>query len=152
MRSALVVLLWGSLVGCSSTFNRDWYQYVPSDSADGVIGRWDGSWKSYRTERQGHLRCIISRQAEGRYVARYQATVRRWWSRHYEYTVLMKAEPGGDGRILKGSRDFGWAAGGIFHYRGEIDGDVFKCLYSAEEDRGVFELTRYSGDASPSPP
>ena len=82
---------------------------------------------------------------------RFRAMVKRLWTRRYEYTVDMRAEPGREGWKLQGRKDFGRLAGGVFHYRGEIKGNVFECLYSAEEDRGVFHLARYTSDVSSSP-
>ena len=141
-------IVCAALVGCSSTFDRDWYHYVPSETDDPLIGRWQGTWKSYRTEEQGELSCIISRQAKGRYQLRLRLLARRLWTRKYEYTLEMKVEQSGKGWKLEGRKDFGWGRGGVVHYRGELKGDDFSCLYSAEEDRGVFELMRYSDDAS----
>ena len=63
----------------------------------------------------------------------------------------MEAHSAGDVWKLEGSENLGWVAGGVYHYRGEIKGDEFKCRYSADEDRGVFELIRYEGEES-SPP
>ncbi len=140
-----------SLVGCSSAFDRDWYQYVPTRTEDPLVGRWKGFWKSARTQHQGDLRCIIVRRAEGRYDARYHATYGNWLTFKFEYSVPMKARSVGDVWKLEGSEDLGWVAGGVYHYRGEIEGDEFKCRYSADEDGGVFELIRYEGDES-SPP
>ncbi len=138
--------VWVSLAGCTSAFDRDWHDYVATDSVDPLAGRWRGFWKSYRTEHRGDLRCIVSRRAEGRYEARYHATYGEWWTFTFEYTVLMDARPTGDVWKLEGSENLGWTAGGVYHYRGEIRGNDFRCLYSSEEDRGVFELTRYEGE------
>ncbi len=68
------VVVTFSLVGCTSTFDRDWYHYVPTGTEDPLVGRWKGFWKSRRTQHQGELRCIIVRLAEGRYDALFHYT------------------------------------------------------------------------------
>ena len=139
-------LVWLPLAGCTSAFDRDWHDYVATGLEDPLVGRWKGFWRSDKTEHRGDLRCIVSRRAEGRYEARYHATHGEWWTFNFEYTVLMDAKRTGDVWKLEGSEDLGWAAGGVYHYRGEVSGNEFRCLYSAEEDRGVFELIRYAGE------
>lgn len=152
MRNVRCVLSCGAiallLAGCSSAFDRDWDNYGLPRTGDPLVGRWKGFWKSSSTGHGGDLRCIIDRRAEGRYDARFHATYGEWWTSTFEYTVLMEAERSGESWKLEGSEDLGWMAGGVYHYRGKIEGDTFECDYSAEEDRGVFRLTRFDEVAS----
>jgi len=67
---ALAVLV----CGCSS-FNREWKragkQPAPTDA---ITGRWDGHWLSDVNAHTGKLRCIITRQTNHLYAARFRAT------------------------------------------------------------------------------
>ena len=147
-------LLWFALAGCS-TFNRDWDNYpgagdvrASSDQLSAgqaaLAGRWQGTWKSDVSGHTDELRCIISAAESGALAARYYASYA--WCFTFEYTVKMNVTQKGEAWELSGKDDLGWFAGGVYHYQGEIIADAFKCRYHSDDDRGVFELTRFDGE------
>ena len=138
--AALALFLILGATGCS-TFNRDWKAAAVSpDSANGIEGRWLGTWLSEVNGHTGQLRCLISKQTAGRYQARFHAKYRKILS--FGYTVELSATETGGTNIFQGYADLGWYAGGEYHYEGRATPARFSSTYSSKADHGTFEMTR----------
>jgi hypothetical protein len=129
------------LSGCTS-FNHEWKAAAASesDSAKGLQGRWQGVWVSDVTGHTDLLRCVIEPKPDGKYRARFHAKYKKVLS--FGYTVLLAAEPDGDGFTFKGDANLGWYAGGLYHYEGRANATNFHSTYLCKYDHGTFRMER----------
>jgi hypothetical protein len=116
--------------------------------ANGVAGKWEGTWLSAANGHHGKLRCVVS-DAEGVPMVSYapgelgrlsSSTTATWKSassvaatRPTQQVVQEK------GRLLHLQRrppDADWA-GGKYHYEGTVKGDDFNACYESAMDRGT---------------
>src|SRR5262245_49218762 len=105
--SASAVLL---LTGCS-TFNRDWKAAAQTAApADHLQGRWDGTWLSEENGHTGRLRCLLTKNTDGKYQARFHAKYCKIFS--FGYTVSLEVAEADGVYRFKGDADLGWYAGG----------------------------------------
>jgi hypothetical protein len=134
------VLFAAVSTGCS-TFNRDWKKAATPLPADGIAGRWEGSWLSEMDGHRGRLRCVITGLADGRYRAHYKATY--WKIFRFSYTVEMQVEHrSGDRFEMRGETNLGWWGGGVYQYEGEVSPTNFVCTYRSKYDHGRFRMER----------
>jgi hypothetical protein len=132
------LLLCGS--GCS-TFNRDWKRAgTASPSPVGMEGRWQGTWVSEANHHQGGLRCLMTKNADGAYKARFKATYAEILS--FGYTAKLKVQENGDSFNFEGDANLGKLAGGVYHYVGNATGTNFFATYSSKADHGTFQMQR----------
>jgi len=125
--------------GCS-TFNREWRaaSKIPAATND-LAGRWQGSWVSEANGHSGKLRCLISRQREDAYAARFHAKFMKIFS--FGYAVKLETKRTGDTFNFTGSADLG-ALGGVYRYEGHAEGTNFFSTYSSKYDHGTFQMRR----------
>src|SRR5215831_16871942 len=82
--------------GCSS-FNRDWNRAANQSVNEGtVVGAWEGSWMSDSNHHHGPLRCIMSREDDSHYEARFRAGYLGFF--RFSYTAHLEFQP----------HDIGW--------------------------------------------
>jgi hypothetical protein len=135
--AALLVLLAN---GCS-TFNYEWRREAGKPpSTNQITGRWEGQWISEASGHNDALRCLISRQEDGRFRARFRATYEHVL--HFSYTVLLDGRYGTDGVGFDGTADLGKIAGGVYHYKGYANGTNFFSTYRSQSDHGTFRMRR----------
>ncbi len=116
-------------------FNEEWKARV-WDQAPAT--RWEGEWRSERNQHHGRLRCILQCAEDGKFVAFFQAKYSRFLRACYKVTLNVSER---NGFIeLEGRTDLGPLAGGVYSYRGHIEGDEFLCRYECGYDEGIFEL------------
>src|SRR6185503_18132094 len=108
-----------SWLGCGcSTFNRDWNSMAAhTNPTNDIAGRWEGTWLSEVNGHTDKLRCLMARQADGSYQARFHAKYRKIFS--FAYTVPLQVEPAAGLFKFQGEADLGWYAGGLYHYYGQ---------------------------------
>jgi len=128
--------------GCSS-FNHDWRKAAnnPTSALD-LQGRWEGRWISEADRHDGKLRCLVTRNADNLYQARFHAKYKKILS--FAYTVLLTTERTDGTFKFHGDADLGWLAGGIYHYEGHADATNFFSTYSSKYDHGTFQMQRPS--------
>lgn len=144
---ALIASVTGILVlfacGCSS-FNRDWKKAAQTPAAPGsMVGRWEGHWLSDFNGHNGKLLCIVSRQENGDYAARFKATYKKVLK--FSYIVPLKVEHTNDVWHFHGEEDLGKLAGGVYQYEGTATLTNFHSTYRSKYDHGVFEMERPPG-------
>ena len=133
---ALVALLG---TGCSS-FNREWKAAAAAlPPANEITGRWQGTWSSQQNGHTDKLRCLIVKQGDDVYQARFQAKYRKYLS--FGYTVPLHAKHVAVFQF-EGEADLGWLAGGLYHYAGKASPTDFFSTYQCKRDHGVFQMTR----------
>lgn len=88
----------------------------------------------------GKLRCIITRQTNDMYAARFRATYMHVL--HFGYTVPLRVTPQDRGWQFQGEEDLGVMAGGIYRYEGCATITNFHSTYDSKYDRGIFEMHR----------
>jgi len=133
----LLLILLAS--GCS--FDRAWKAAAtPSFPTDNFEGRWTGTWVSEVNGHTDKLRCLITRQPDGKYSARYHAKYRKVLS--FGYTATLEAKQTGDIYHFSGEADLGWYAGGVYRYKGHANRTNFFSTYSNKYDHGTFQMGR----------
>ena len=96
----LAVLIFIVGAGCSS-FQRDWKRATKAPAARGSLeGAWAGTWQSDANGHQGILRCLITRQTNGLYAARFHAKYRKLLT--YGYTVPLTVHRQADLFVFEG--------------------------------------------------
>jgi len=125
--------------GCS-TFNRDWRDAARISSPPGdLAGRWQGSWISEGNGHRGKLRCLITKQQQDIYQARFHARYLKILS--FGYTVSLEAKRAGNVFTFTGSAGLG-SLGGVYHYDGHSEGTNFFSKYSSKYDHGTFQMRK----------
>jgi hypothetical protein len=139
---AVVVLAVGlafSAPGCvSPSFRKAWQSADASMSAQ----RWEGRWESYVNGHQGPLRAVLSPGEGERVRAQFEAG---WKCFVSVFDVSLEVRRRGKTVRLTGEHDLkSCVGGGVYHYRGEVKGDVLWTEYRSARDHGFFELRRLS--------
>lgn len=126
--------------GCSS-FQKDWRAAGKLQApTDDINGRWTGIWKSDSNGHTDKLRCIISKNDEQHYTARFHAKYKKILS--FSYTVPLIATNQSGRREFKGHADLGKLAGGLYAYAGFATPTNFFSRYDSKYDHGQFEMSR----------
>lgn len=138
------------LCGCSS-FNHAWKQAGSTPAPrDSVEGRWEGDWLSAANGHTGNLRCLITKQADGPYEARFRATYLKVL--RFSYTVPLEITRSNEAWHFHGEADLGKAAGGVYRCEGNATPTNFHSTYRSKYDHGDFEMTRPAeAGSSPNP-
>jgi hypothetical protein len=135
---ALLFLLGNS--GCS-TFQRDWRAAGKTQpAANDIEGRWEGTWSSRTNGHHGRLRCLISKETDIQYLARFHANYRKILS--FSYSAALTVHRVDGVYHFHGDADLGRMAGGLYHYEGQASATNFFSTYQAKGDGGVFQMTR----------
>lgn len=118
--------------------------------ADGIAGRWQGTWMSDANGHDGGLRCIITDVTADSFKADFKASY--GWFFTFTYTATMQITGGEAGPAsgpayvyFKGKQNLGWLAGGVYQYDGKVGPTVFFCNYDSGGDHGTFQMTRPGG-------
>ena len=138
----LPVLLLALGPGCASAkYNRAWKRYEAPAESHPFEGRWEGGWRSEWNGHDGGLRCIVTREEAGGFLAWFDSTYGIFSFRHKALFTL--TEDTAERIRFEGAEDLGSMFGGVYTYDGAITGDDFQAIYSAENgDHGVFTMTR----------
>ena len=127
------------LCGCS-TFNRDWKRAAQQPATPASIeGLWEGKWLSDVNGHTGRLRCLLSRESDSRYQARFRATY--WKVFRFSYTVPLQFEQR-DAWHFTGEENLGKLAGGVYRYEGHATPTNFFSTYHSKYDHGTFQMRR----------
>jgi hypothetical protein len=129
------------LVGCSSYESKWTSAAAQPTEANGIEGRWEGTWQSDANHHSGGLRCILTRTGPDTYHADYHATYWKIFSFGYE-TDLSAARREGETVYFNGAADLGWLAGGEYQYDGHATPTEYLCNYRSKGDHGTFRMTR----------
>ncbi len=127
--------------GCA-TFNHDWNRAAQRPaSPDDLPGRWQGVWASDVTGHTDQLRCVITKNKDGTFQARFHAKYHTVLS--FGYTVALNVQRT-DAPTFKflGEADLGWVAGGRYYYEGQANRTNFFSTYRCKYDHGTFQMTR----------
>lgn len=134
------------LCGCSS-FNRAWKQAgTQTSSSESIEGRWEGRWLSAKNGHNGSLRCLITKDGDDAYSARFRATYAKIF--RFSYTIPLEATRSNDVWYFRSEADLGSMAGGVYHYEGTTTATRFHSTYSSKYDHGDFEMSRVAGEAT----
>ncbi|MDB6125170.1 MAG: hypothetical protein JWQ71_4163 [Pedosphaera sp.] len=126
--------------GCH-TFNHQWKQAARQPAPpDDLSGRWQGTWKSEPSGHTDQLRCLITRQSDGLYQARFKAKYHTVLT--FGYTIPLQVQSGKGEYKFNGKADLGWLAGGLYHYEGHANPTNYFSTYTSKYDHGIFQMTR----------
>lgn len=127
-------------IGCS-TFNRDWKAAaVTSAPANDIAGRWQGTWRSEVNGHTDKLRCLVTKQSETSYTARFHAKYHKILS--FGYTVNLAVKESGGVFHFQGEANLGKLAGGLYDYAGDASATNFFSTYRCKYDHGIFQMAR----------
>jgi hypothetical protein len=130
--------------GCSTGFNRQWeraaQQQQQQRPSEGMLGRWEGSWKSDRNSHHGKLRCIVTPSTNRMLNAQFHA--KYWKIFSFSYAVPLQAQRRGTLEIFEGQADLGKMAGGLYHYNGVVATTNWQSTYRSKADHGSFSMNR----------
>jgi hypothetical protein len=144
IRFLLAPALLFLLAGCSS-FQGDWNKTLAAKTATtGLIGPWEGTWRSEVNGHNNVLQCIVSRSEEGVYSARFHAKYKTplQVTVSFGYTVPLSVQLTNDLWHFSGSANLGWMAGGVYTYEGSASATNFTSTYNSKYDHGVFQMRR----------
>ncbi|MFT5124972.1 MAG: hypothetical protein ACI97B_003611, partial [Verrucomicrobiales bacterium] len=129
LRTLILIALTLTLTSCSTAYNRAWKNFEDPTPADAFTGKWKGTWTSTYNGHTGGLRAMITRQEGDGYLARFHATYAKvlQFSHHNTFTATRKGEQ----ILFEGENDLGKLAGGIYKYKGTVEGDHFDSTYVA---------------------
>jgi hypothetical protein len=135
--------------GCGIAYECRWKNAGTQPTpAQGINGRWQGEWHSEGSGHSGGLRCILTRDADGHYVADFRATYAWLLSFGYRMTLTTKATDDGHPPSVvyfEGKEDAGWLGGGVYAYDGKVTPMAFHFNYAGTWDHGTFLLARPGG-------
>lgn len=130
------------LSSCSLSFKKEWKAALKAGPQPGLVGAWEGEWKSESTSHHGRLRSVVGpeKNNEGDHPFHYHAT----WAGILSgsYRTDHRAQKKGKHWIFKGQHRMPSWAGGLYTYEGTVDGDEFSARYDCEFDEGTFRMTR----------
>ena len=123
-------------------YDRAWQHFDAVADASGLVGRWKGEWESEWNGHSGGLRCMLTREDEDVYLARFHSTY--GWLLSYRHEILFHVVGQDEGVLrFEGSEDLGELIGGVYRYRGSVVGDRFEARFEAENgDHGTFRMRR----------
>jgi hypothetical protein len=126
--------------GCRS-FDREWEEAAKQPVIAGDIeGPWQGTWKSDATGHTDKLRCMITKQSEGNYNARFKAKYHTVMS--FSMAVPLKVLETNGTYHFTGDADLGWLAGGKYQYVGNATTTNYFSTYTSKYDHGSFQMGR----------
>lgn len=141
------LLLITTLAGCSIGYNNDWdaaASPATAAPADDITGRWIGAWTSEATGHTGPLRALITKNAEGRYTARYHAEFGGVFS--FQYSADFTPQKRDGHFFFDGQYDLGFVsdifADRIYKYTGHATPADYTADYKSDSDHGKFVLKR----------
>ena len=136
----MAATLLSALLSGGCAFNHAWNAAATTPvAANGIQGRWQGTWASEASAHTGRLRCIVTKQDDGKYRAWYHANYRKVLS--FSYSVTLEATHTNGIYKFSGDADLGWA-GGVYHYEGQANATNFYSTYQSTYDHGVFQMRR----------
>ena len=144
LRFALPLLVLTVLSSCGSDFRKAWKRDIcpAPPAANGVAGKWEGTWLSAANGHHGNLRCVVGgpTNKQGDHEFFYHATWKSILSGSYK--AVHNVQKKGDGYTFKGDHQMPEWAGGKYHYEGTIKGDNFNACYESAMDRGTYTMKR----------
>ena len=127
------------LSGCSS-FDHQWKKAAAQPATTDIVGRWQGTWQSDANGHGDPLRCLITRNDQGEYQARFHAQYHKVFT--FGYTVKLDVTQAADDFQFHGDANLHWWAGGVYHYEGKATPTNFFSTYRCKYDHGTFRMTR----------
>ena len=143
-------LLLGRLAGFGCAGRPVHIASTPPTPADLMAGEWIGTWSSGKSDMSGALRSRIEKQADGVYLAHFDATFAKVLSN--KSSTTLKVEREGEEWAFTGQEDLGILKGGVYKYAGTTNGREFVCSYDSTFDKGVFRMTRQPAATQPARP
>ena len=129
-----VLALALTLCGCSSFESR--WNAAPSTSADGVSGRWIGTWQNTNNAHGGPLQAVLIAKGSNDFSAYFHAG---WGKRSGTFQTPIQGSREGDTFRFTGSKR---VFGVKIKTSGVIQPDEFNAFYDSRFDSGTFTLKR----------
>ena len=133
------------LIGCAN-FRSESRLAAKKQSRDPFEGQWAGRWTSAKHKQAGgSLQCVLTKLDERHYRGTFRAG---WLTFHANYSAGFATQRLGRELRFTGDRDLGPLAGGNYHFEGRATPEHFRASYDSSYDRGIFEMTRPSGQTA----
>lgn len=137
----------GRLAGFGCASGPAAFTGTPKADADLMAGEWAGTWNSEKSDMKGALRCRVEKQAEGVYLAHFEAVFAKILTNKSSTTLRVQSK--GEAWEFTGEEDLGVLKGGVYTYKGQSDGAEFVCGYDSAFDKGTFRMQRAAAAAAP---
>ena len=106
-----------------------------------ITGTWRGKWTSDAKGHSGPMRATICKIDEHHYRATFSG--RFFMSLiPFRYSIVLTAQPDGDGVLLSGQQQLGRLAGGTYQYSGRATDCCFHVNYTSCKHYGSFQMTK----------
>ncbi len=141
----LLLFLPFLLSNCASpAYNAKWKSEVAAHEAGArpfPTGPWTGTWASLPSGHTGPLRCIVSAGDDGEkeYEFHYWARWGKFFQGTFEVEYAVEEHPDGSLSVT-GSQDLG--PFGTYRHTGTLTEDAFHAEFTADKDKGTFDMTR----------
>jgi len=125
--------------GCRS-FDKAWKTTEEPIAKPSILGPWNGTWTSLVNGHNGALRCVVTQDKNGNFIARFHAVYQKVL--RFGYTVPLQVTETNGAFEFRGEANLGWWAGGVYQYEGYTSETNFLSTYSCHYDHGTFQMTR----------
>jgi hypothetical protein len=119
---------------------KEYLQIRGQRKTDLLAGQWEGTWLSTSNGMGDRLRCTVTKTAEGKYVANFEAIFAKVFT--HKSTITLNVTAGGAKWLFRGEEDLGLLSGGVYAYEGHSDGQEFYSTYDSSIDQGIFRMKR----------
>jgi len=134
----------GALIGCARA-PEAWVDSPATRSP--VTGLWIGTWKEMNHPGEGRtLRCTCLQTGTGQWKATFDAEC----GRPASFTFDLQGRQIGDRVVFEDTVDLGPENGGVYHWRGEVNGSEFTGTYKSEGYDGGFQMVKAEENAAAS--
>ena len=133
-QTALAITILLSVCGCTS-FETRW-KNAPSNSTDGVAGRWIGTWQNTNNAHGGPLKAVLMPTGSNAFSAYFHAG---WGNHSGTFHTPIHGNRAGDAFRFQGSKR---VFGVKIDTAGTIGSGEFNATYDSRFDSGTFTLKR----------
>ncbi len=124
-----------------SSFDREWRAAAKQpEMPNDISGRWEGTWQNTNNSHHDKMRAILTRVAEGQYLAYFHAKYKKIFG--FKYHATFRGTWNGKEFVFQGQENLGKLAGGVYKYEGRISPSDFFSTYDSKYDTGTFTLKR----------
>ena len=105
----------------------------------GQTQRWSGNWQGNPTGYGGDLHCTVEQLDGDQWRAEFTGNC----GRDFSYQITMDGTAEGEKVVFSGDADLGEQDGGVYHWTGEMDGELFEGEYTSTTGKtGTFRMER----------
>jgi hypothetical protein len=105
-----------------------------------MAGTWEGNWASSSKPLHGRLSAAIERLPDSNYRASFLSENPLFGEE--KSVCIFHVSSRAAAWEFQGRENLGLLKGGVYDYKGTVDGNDFFCTYDSTFDKGVFRMRR----------